>query len=293
MQQKQQNKENRQREEEEEAEVVEETKGLLDKSTTAMVYGEHSDNEGGSGQIRRSHPVAAALAAGDLQSQLGALLQSRALRVCLVLTVAHQLTGAALLTTDTAQLLATINPSIDVANFAPVIGVIHMAGVSLALLLLPIFPRRHILLVSLAGMTALLFVCALLFSLPSRHNSDGDGSGGSVLLPPMLLPMARTAVCGLFLFVYEAGVAPLFWVLVNELFPLELRATGASACVMAQLSLNAGVAALGPFLSSSTIAPMFVAFGCVGAVCWAYLLRHCPETKDRTLSQIQDQLSLA
>jgi SP family arabinose:H+ symporter-like MFS transporter len=194
-------------------------------------------------------------------------------KLCAALCCVHQLTGVALMTTDVTQLIHAVSAGTDDQRMLPVgAGVVHLIGITAAsLFLLPHLPRRTILFASLCPLVLLLATIAGLVAAQASAT-------------------AIEGCCALALLCYQLGVAPLFWIYLNELFAPEFRATGASLFTVLLFVFYDGIAALGPFLSKSNAPGFFAAFAVVGAAAGMYLHRYLPETKDLPLADIQGSI---
>ncbi|MHB0857287.1 MAG: sugar porter family MFS transporter [Anaerolineae bacterium] len=129
--------------------------------------------------------------------------------------------------------------------------------------------RRPLLLASLAGMVLALGVIGVSFALPSHPN---------VL-----------AIGGLVVYVgsYVLGLAPVFWLLIAEIFPLAVRGKAMGIC--AALSWATSLIVTLTFLSlmsSLGQAGVFWLYGAIGVVAWVFAWRLVPETRGQSLEQL-------
>lgn len=136
--------------------------------------------------------------------------------------------------------------------------------------------RRPLLLTSLIGMAISLALLAVSFQLPQLASSLG---------------VAVVLILMLYVASFAIGLGPVFWLLISEIYPLNVRSKAMSVATVANWGANLIVAIT--FLS------IVNALGRPGAF-WLYaVLTLCsvfftyflvPETKDRTLEQIQEEL---
>ncbi|GLU13707.1 hypothetical protein SLE2022_303230 [Rubroshorea leprosula] len=141
--------------------------------------------------------------------------------------------------------------------------------------------RRKLLLTSLGGMVMAL--TALGFGLTVAERS------GEKLLWALVLSIAATYI---FIAFYSIGLGPMTWVYSTEIFPLRLRAQGMSLCVAVNRIMNATVSM--SFLSISkaiTIGGSFFMFGGVAVIAWLFFFFLYPETKGRSLEEIESLFS--
>ncbi|CAG7886152.1 unnamed protein product [Brassica rapa] len=157
------------------------------------------------------------------------------------------------------------------------VGIMKTTFIFTATFLLDKVGRRKLLLTSVGGM-----VCALTmlgFGLTMAQNSGGK--------------LAWTLVLSIvsaysFVAVFSIGLGPITWVYSSEVFPLKLRAQGASLGVAVNRVMNATVSM--SFLSLTkaiTTGGAFFMFAGVAAVAWNFFFFLMPETKGKSLEEIE------
>nr|QCU55131.1 polyol transporter [Camellia fraterna] len=153
------------------------------------------------------------------------------------------------------------------------VGVTKTAFILVAILLIDKLGRKPLLSISTIGMTICLF-CLGLTLLLLKHTPFGIG-------------MPILAVCGNVAF-FSVGIGPVCWVLTSEIFPFRLRAqAGALGAVGNRVC--SGLIAMS-FLSMApaiTVAGTFFIFSAVSAVSVAFVYTLVPETKGKSLEQIE------
>lgn len=125
----------------------------------------------------------------------------------------------------------------------------------------------------------------------------GSVMGLSFLLPTiinMLLPNASPMMIVVFLSIYVAAYsftwAPLTWVLVGEVFPLAIRGRASGAASSANWVGSFAVGLLFPIMTAHM--PQDAVFAIFGVICLAgvwFILKCVPETKGRSLEEIEEQ----
>ncbi|MFD7143950.1 sugar porter family MFS transporter [Streptomyces sp. NPDC059919] len=157
------------------------------------------------------------------------------------------------------------------------IGLMNVVASVAALGLIRRFGRRPLLATGLVGMAVAL--CAEAWSLLT--------AGGAVTVAAILLYIA----C----FAFSAG--PLAWVLLAEVLPQELGARVAGAALALNWAANLLVVLLFPVVvgvpgEPARVGLVFLAFALLCLVFLVLLWRLVPETKDRTLADVQEALRL-
>lgn len=162
-----------------------------------------------------------------------------------------------------------------------VIGVVNMATTVVAIRLVNRFPRRRLLLVGTAGMVVSLLVAGLALLVSSSAGSGG--LAGWVTLVFVLLYV----VC----FAFSLG--PLAWVVISEIFPLAVRGRAASLATSANWFANFAIALSFPVIvgtSPTRLAIAFFGYAVVGLASIWFMARFVPETKDKSLEEIEESL---
>lgn len=157
------------------------------------------------------------------------------------------------------------------------VGIMKTTFILTATFLLDKVGRRKLLLTSVGGM-----VCALTmlgFGLTMAQNSGGKLAWALVL---------SIVSAYSFVAVFSIGLGPITWVYSSEVFPLKLRAQGASLGVAVNRVMNATVSM--SFLSLTraiTTGGAFFMFAGVAAVAWNFFFFLMPETKGKSLEEIE------
>jgi sugar porter (SP) family MFS transporter len=156
------------------------------------------------------------------------------------------------------------------------IGVTNVVFTIVAVLLLDKLGRRIFLLVGTAGATLGLIGLGLFFQVAAIR------SGASWLaLASLILYIASFAV----------GLGPVFWLMISEIFPLNIRSAAMSACTVTNWGFNFAVSFT--FLQLVGVAGKggtFFVYAGIGVVAIAFFAVFVPETKGRSLEQIEGEL---
>jgi MFS transporter, SP family, galactose:H+ symporter len=162
--------------------------------------------------------------------------------------------------------------SASVAILASV-GVVNVVFTVVAMQLIDRVGRRPLLLVSLAGMALSLIVLGLAFSLPQL-----SGAKGWIAVASLMAYVGSFAV----------GLGPVFWLVLSEIYPLRIRGRAMSVGTAANWGANLVVAL--SFLTLTQVMGKAATVGLYGAVSiggWLFAFFLVPETKGKTLEQIE------
>ena len=211
---------------------------------------------------------------GDWSELFTKLLRS-AMIVGIGLAIAQQITGIntviyyaptifkfAGLSSASAAILASVG-----------VGVINVVLTVVAMQLIDRIGRRPLLLVSLAGMALSLFVLGLAFSLRQL-----SGSLGWIAVASLMGYVGAFAV----------GLGPVFWLILSEIYPLRIRGRAMSIGTIANWGANLIVAL--SFLTLTQVmgkSATFWLYGVVTIGAWLFAFFLVPETKGKTLEEIE------
>jgi len=214
---------------------------------------------------------------GDWSELLNPALRS-AMIIGIGLAIAQQITGIntviyyaptifgfAGLSSSSAAILASVG-----------VGVVNVVFTIVAMQLIDRVGRRPLLLISLAGMALSLGVLGAAFSLPQFTDVLGWVSIGSLM-----------AYVGSF----AVGLGPVFWLILSEIYPLRIRGRAMSVGTAANWSANLLVALTFLTLTKVMGKPAtFWLYGAVTVAAWCFAFFLVPETKGKTLEQIEQHI---
>ncbi len=157
-----------------------------------------------------------------------------------------------------------------------VVGAVNVALTLVAIRLLDRVGRRPLLLWGSSGMVVGLTALGLLFV------GGVNGTTEAVL--------ATAALC-FYIGSFAIGLGPVFWLLVGELFPLRVRGQAASVATMTNWAANLAVAVSYLSVIAAIGAPAtFWTYAAITVLSVIYMVRAVPETKGRSLSEIERDL---
>jgi sugar porter (SP) family MFS transporter len=156
------------------------------------------------------------------------------------------------------------------------IGVTNVIFTVIAILLLDRLGRRVFLLIGTIGLTVALVVLGAFF-----YSATLQADASWLSLVALVVYIACFAM----------GLGPVFWLMISEIFPLELRGPAMALCTVANWSFN--------FIVSYTFltlvgdlgkAGTFWLYAVVGVIAVIFFARLVPETKNRSLEEIQEDI---
>ncbi len=155
------------------------------------------------------------------------------------------------------------------------VGAVNVIMTIVSIRLIDHLGRRQLLFWSLGGMAVTLFV------LSGAFRVGISGQLGWVAV------VSVAAYVGFF----AIGLGPVFWLLIAEIFPLALRGRAMSLATVANWGFNLIVALT--FLDLVGVlgsAGAFLVYAVLSVVALVFIARLVPETKGRSLEQIEDAL---
>jgi sugar porter (SP) family MFS transporter len=202
--------------------------------------------------------------------------------VGVALAVFQQVTGINTIIYYAPTLLSSAGLGNSAALLANVVnGAVNVVMTIVAIRLLDRVGRRPLLIGGTTGMAVGMIVVALTFAI-----------GGSQLHGNT----AYIAIFGLLLYTgsFAIGLGPVFWLLISEIYPVKIRGQAMSVATMGNWIANFVVAiSFLTLLSAIGNAGTFFLFAGLSVVAVVYFQRQVPETKNRSLQDIERDLNLA
>ncbi len=164
----------------------------------------------------------------------------------------------------------------DAFRQAVMVGVVNVAMTFVAIWLIDKLGRKPLLIVGIAGMALSLFAISWAFSQESYN--------------------ARLVLIAIIGFVasFAISLGPVMWVLLSEIFPNEQRAAAISVAGFWNALTSASVTMIFPWaLSTLGSGGTFLAFALFATAALFFVVLLVPETKGRTLEQLETDLMIA
>jgi sugar porter (SP) family MFS transporter len=156
------------------------------------------------------------------------------------------------------------------------IGCTNVFFTIVAILLLDKLGRRFFLIGGTATLTVALVGLGIFF----------ESAGVRHAVPWLALACLLTYIMG-----FAVGLGPVFWLMISEIFPLQMRGPAMAVCTMFNWGLNFAISYTFLTLTGAiTKQGTFWLYAFFGVCALVFFLTLVPETKDRSLEQIQSDL---
>jgi sugar porter (SP) family MFS transporter len=161
-----------------------------------------------------------------------------------------------------------------------VIGVLNVLMTVVAIRIIDRVGRKPMLLFGLVGMVTSLTVLGLSSELLAKPDSAGDPAAIVTLI----------CLAG-FIVSFAATWGPVVWVMLPEVLPLNVRGTAMGVAVFLHWGANFLVAQSFPLMLEKWGAgPVFLGYAAVGVLAFLFVKTLVPETKGRSLEEIEADL---
>ncbi len=203
----------------------------------------------------------------------------RLLLVGIVMAVAQQAIGVNTVLYFGATVLEMAGLPISTAvSQAVFIGVTNFVFAGVAVLMLDRVGRRIPMIVGTLGSVVGLLVLGWYFSQPVAFQQENVG----IALGAMLFYLAF----------FEISLGPIFWVMIAEIYPLRSRAKAMAVATMFNWAFNFLVSFFFLQMTEAIGAgTTFVLYAACGVAAALFFIFKLPETKNRTLEEIEQQVA--
>lgn len=158
------------------------------------------------------------------------------------------------------------------------IGATNVIFTLAALLLIDRVGRRPLLIAGLAGLVAALIVLGFFFHFGWLHTH---------------LPWIGLAALLLYIAAFAIGIGPVFWLMISEIYPTSIRGHAESLAAVVNWCMNFVISfTFLTLVSAITRAGTFWLYAALGIAGIVFALARVPETRGRSLEQIQRQLGV-
>jgi sugar porter (SP) family MFS transporter len=156
------------------------------------------------------------------------------------------------------------------------IGCTNVFFTIVAILLLDRLGRRFFLVAGTATLTAALVGLGIFFASAAVRSA---------------VPWLALACLLIYIMGFAVGLGPVFWLMISEIFPIQMRGPAMAVCTMFNWGLNFAISYT--FLTLTTAITKqgtFWLYAFFGVCALVFFLTLVPETKDRSLEEIQADL---
>lgn len=195
----------------------------------------------------------------------------------------QQLTGVNTIMYYAPTMLRAVGMSNDAALFATIAnGAVSVLMTFVGIWLLGRIGRRTMTMIGQFGCTAcLVFIGTVSYLMPKTVNGQPDILRSYMVLLGMLM----------FLSFQQGALSPVTWLLLSEIFPTRLRGIFMGGAVFALWIVNFLISLLFPVLLASVgLSGAFFIFALIGIGGAIFVIRWVPETRHRSLEQIEHYL---
>jgi sugar porter (SP) family MFS transporter len=223
-----------------------------------------------------------AVLAGPARPSVGALLGDRRVRRVLLVGVGvaflQQIIGINTIIYYAPTILTALGFGKSAALLANAgLGALTVVVTVIMLSVVDRIGRRRPLIYGAVAMAVAMAALGIVFSLVGLK---GGGTAGWLAV-----------VClAFFKISFSMSWGGMAWILLGEVFPLNVRGTAMSLATFANWAGNLFVGLFFPVLLGVGTGLVFYIFAVVGVICCVFAIRFVPETRGRSLEQIEQQL---
>ncbi len=196
------------------------------------------------------------------------------------IAVVQQATGTNTIIYFTPTILEGTGLSTSVSVVSTIaVGVVSVLAVWLGIGLVDRFGRRQLLVTGLVGGGVCMLALAFVIGRAGESTTTSFVTLGLMVL---------------FLGFQQSTVAPVCWLLISEIFPSRIKGFAGGATTMALWMSNFAVSlAFLPLLEAVGGRWTFLCFVATAAACLVFTLRFVPETRGRSLEEVEETLRAA
>ncbi|CAK9178518.1 unnamed protein product [Ilex paraguariensis] len=167
--------------------------------------------------------------------------------------------------------------SSNVATFA--LGAVQVIATAVATWLVDKTGRRLLLIVSSSGMVLSLLVVAVSFFVKDCVSESSNTYS-------VMGIVSVVGVVGLVV-AFSLGVGPIPWIIMSEIMPIKIKGLAGSVATLANWFISWGITMTAPLLLTWSSGGTFTVYMLMSIIAVAFVAIWVPETKGKTLEEIQ------
>lgn len=199
------------------------------------------------------------------------------------IAVIQQLTGVNTIMYYAPTVLKSVGMSDNTALVATIAnGAVSVLMTFVGIWMLGRIGRRSMVKIGQFGCTAcLVFIGVVSYVLPETTNGQPDALRAYMVIAGMLM----------FLSFQQGALSPVTWLLLSEIFPTRLRGIFMGGAVFSMWIANFMISLFFPVLLAwAGLSSTFLIFAAVGVLGAIFVIKCVPETRNRSLEQIEHYL---
>ncbi|XP_074106844.1 facilitated trehalose transporter Tret1 isoform X1 [Cotesia typhae] len=192
----------------------------------------------------------------------------------------QQLSGVNAIIFYSGSIFETAGSTLDSSVATIIVGTMQVVAVFISTLIVDRLGRRMLLLISSVAMCLTTLVLGVYFNMKIHNTSGVDSIGWLPLL----------SIC-LFIILFSLGFGPIPWMMMGEIFDNQVKSVaGSSACLFNWLMAFVVTKFFSDIQDALGTDMTFWIFSVICAIGVAFVFFVVPETKGKTLEQIQIEL---
>lgn len=153
------------------------------------------------------------------------------------------------------------------------IGLANVIFTFIAIWKIDTWGRKPLLISGILGVIVSLSLCGAYFLM---------GLDNSIMLISFIT---------LFIACFAFSYGPVTWIIISEIYPTKIRGTAMSIATLALWLTNVLIAQFFPRLNAWSAGGSFLVFATISLLALIFVMKYIPETKNKSLEQIEKQLS--
>jgi MFS transporter, SP family, major inositol transporter len=233
-------------------------------------------------EAAEEYNVIAEHAKRDVEEDTGAAIRDlrefawmrRILWIGIALAVAQQFTGVNTIVYYAPTILEATGLGASASLVATIsVGIVAVLGAVTGIVLLGFFNRRPLLIFGFSAVAGSHVILALSFLLP------GSNFRSYLILGAMLL----------FMLSMQTFAGPLVWLILSEIFPMTIRGFAMGISVFMLWLANTLISFVFPIMGQAFgSTAVFALLAVINAISLTFVIKFLPETRDRTLEELED-----